>query len=278
MTRLHLLLNYLWFLFELMDSTTLVKVFYNWNRVGGRDFPEILQIKNADPDVFLKSPLEEIVSADKAILLDKGDKGECLEIVIDVFPEYKIQAFSFVSNVNKVEIFQGKLKEYLKTEFGLPEEDDVYRYDLELEKSGVTDVAIKFLSAIDEICIYGIQIHIAPNPNGITTLVSSNINFDNVQSILKSTKPLTPASEKCAQLLEIMGRTKALKESRDMSSGSTNLTNIDIARSLSSLEENIDHKMNTFEGRVTERLNAIEERQNDILNCLAKIVEKLDCR
>lgn len=55
---------------------------------------------------------------------------------------------SFVCNVAKVEIFHGPIKEYLLTVYGVivDESDDQFknfRYDIEVEKSGVTDLTLR---------------------------------------------------------------------------------------------------------------------------------------
>uniref|UniRef100_A0A1I8Q7T6 Uncharacterized protein n=1 Tax=Stomoxys calcitrans TaxID=35570 RepID=A0A1I8Q7T6_STOCA len=269
-----------------MDPS-LVNLASNWTRVGGCPFEEILQVKSADPDVFLRPTLNELLNQDKAILLKKGDCTECFEIHIQLIPEYKIQAISFISNITKVEIFQGKMEEYLKTLYGtLEKEDDdivdedfkTYRYDLEVEKSGITDVAIKFLSSADEVCIFGIQVQIAPNPNGITTLVSNCINYDNVQSILQSSNTGSLASEKCTQLLNIFAKSKCPSKFRSESSEKLKAFDMKVVNEASSIQTYIDHRLNKMEERLNEHLTCIEKKQTEIVDCLIKLLEKLESK
>lgn len=86
----------------------------------------------------------------KAILLNRGESLDHCELYLEIYPHYKIQAVSLVSNVSKVEIFQGPLKEYLETTYGTvveESEDDfkTYRYDIEVEKSGITHLTLRVI-------------------------------------------------------------------------------------------------------------------------------------
>lgn len=108
---------------------------------------------------FVRPTNEELVDQEKAVLLTKSDDdSEYCELDIQLYPEYKIQAFCMVCSVDKIEIFQGLSKEYLETIYGerLMEEDylddqlKTYRYDVELQKSGITRLTIKVIAILYE--------------------------------------------------------------------------------------------------------------------------------
>lgn len=92
------------------------------------------------------------------MLTKSDDDSEYCELDIQLYPEYKIQAFCMVCSVDKIEIFQGLSKEYLETIYGerLMEEDylddqlKTYRYDVELQKSGITRLTIKVIAILYE--------------------------------------------------------------------------------------------------------------------------------
>lgn len=100
-------------------------------------------------DLPCRPTLDELVDQDKAILLSKGESADNCELHLCLYPHYKIQAFSLVCNANKFEIFQGHMKEYLETIYGTIVDDcedeqfKTYRYDVEVEKSGITELFIK---------------------------------------------------------------------------------------------------------------------------------------
>lgn len=92
--------------------------------------------------------LDDIVNEEKSLLLGKGEVTEYCELYIEIYPHYKIQAISLVCNVAKLEIFQGPLKEYLETIYGIivdeaEEHFKTFRYDIEVEKSGITNLTVK---------------------------------------------------------------------------------------------------------------------------------------
>ncbi|XP_065354254.1 uncharacterized protein LOC135948747 isoform X1 [Calliphora vicina] len=272
-----------------MDSS-LIKVSSNWSQIGGCTFSESVQVHAADPDYLLRPQLDELVDEEKSVLLSKGHSSEYCELYLEILHHYKIQAVSFVCNVAKVEIFQGPIKEYLETIYGVTvdesdEQFKSYRYDLEVEKSGVTDLTLRFLTDSSDVCIFGIMLHNAPNPNGVTTLLpnTSCINIQNVQNILQnSTKP-GPTSEKCKQLLEIMTQSSQ-SNSMTLEQLMTQKMNIEHAKPdkkstdediFNQLKLHIDERFQQMEMRINRHMENMEQRQmqklDNILNTLENI-------
>uniref|UniRef100_A0A1B0G974 Uncharacterized protein n=1 Tax=Glossina morsitans morsitans TaxID=37546 RepID=A0A1B0G974_GLOMM len=283
----------------------------NWSRSGGCDFHEAFLLQTADPDIFIKPPLDELLDENRAILLSnpKLEEEKC-ELCAQLFPHYKIQAFNLVCNVPKIEIFQGPLKEYKETAYGLliNEADDeaeshnnlelhCCRYDVEVDKSGVTEITIRFLTALPEVCIFGICIQIAPNPNGITSLIPhtvGRINVENVQSMLaNSARKTTAPAEKYKKFLEAIiksGNSSAAKSSafvnhnfkalnqHDESEGTvaqTNLNNDKIEFEMTRyLMDHIDLRFKEFESVIQQRVNEIEQRQSAKLDRILNMLEK----
>lgn len=91
------------------------------------------------------------------MLLSRPSESEKVcELQLKVFPRYKIESISLICSVPKLEIFVGNLKEYLETIYGIllddnddnngagePEIPKSYRYDIEVEKSGVVELYLK---------------------------------------------------------------------------------------------------------------------------------------
>uniref|UniRef100_A0A1B0AGQ1 Uncharacterized protein n=1 Tax=Glossina pallidipes TaxID=7398 RepID=A0A1B0AGQ1_GLOPL len=272
----------------------------NWSRSGGCDFHEAFLLQTADPDIFIKPPLDELLDEKRAILLSnpKLEEQKC-ELCAQLFPHYKIQAFNMVCNVPKIEIFQGPLKEYKETAYGLliNEADDeaeshnnlelhCYRYDVEVDKSGVTEITIRFLTSLSEVCIFGICIQFAPNPNGITSLNTvGRINVENVQSMLANSarKTTTAPAEKYKKFLEAIiksGNSSAAKSSalHDESEGrlvETNLNNDKIEfETIRYLMDHIDLRFKEFESVIQQRIDEIEQRQSAKLDRILNMLEK----
>ncbi|XP_061402281.1 uncharacterized protein LOC133338111 [Musca vetustissima] len=233
---------------------SLVKVSCNWTLISGCPLDKALIFANADPDVFQRPTNDDLVDQDRAVLLNKtSDDSEYCELDIQVYPEYKIQAFSIVCSVDKIEIFQGLAKEYFETIYGeiLMDEDymddqlKTYRFDVELQKSGITRLTIKT----------------APNPRGITTLIP---NSDE-----NATSELTNV-EKSKRLLELLAQSKTLKENTQQ------FENMNIAesdRSAISIQDYIDKRLSEVEERINQRLDLMEQRQMSVLN---RLLEKLE--
>ncbi|XP_073839191.1 uncharacterized protein [Musca autumnalis] len=253
---------------------SLVKVTCNWKLTSGCPLLEALHLTNADPDVFQRPTNDELIDQNKAVLLNKSsDNSEYCELDVQLYPEYKIQAFSLVCSIDKIEIFQGLAKEYFETVYGEILMDDdyaddelkIYRYDVELQKSGITRLTFKFLSKVlTEICIFGIQIQTAPNPRGITTLLPSSVE--------NCSGNLTPA-EKSKRLLEMLVQSKTLKENTQQFE---KMNVSDDVKTTSLIQDYIDKRLNEMEERINQRLSLMEERQMTMLNRLLETVGNLE--
>lgn len=146
-------------------------------------------------------------------------------------------------------------------------------------------------------CIFGICIQIAPNPNGITSLIPhtvGRINVENVQSMLaNSTRKTTVPAEKYKKFLEAIiksGNSSAAKSSafvnhnfkalnqHDESEGrvaQTNLNNDKIEfEMIRYLMDHIDLRFKEFENVIQQRVNEIEQRQSAKLDRILNMLEK----
>ncbi|KAI8123297.1 hypothetical protein FF38_11734 [Lucilia cuprina] len=271
-----------------MDNST-VKISSNWSQIGGCPFSQAAKIQAADPDIFAGPSLDVLVDEEKSILLNKGDSSENCELDVEIFPHYKIQAASFVCNVPKVEVFLNPVKEYLETIYGVVVDDSddqfkSYRYDVQVEKSGVTYLTLKFLTDFCDVCIFGIMLHTAPNPNGITTSLPNTacINIENVQNMLQnSRKQPGPTSERCKQLLELMTKAnqsntltldQLMKQKMNIDQIKTdkNSENDDI---LNQLKLHIDDRLQKMEQRINRYLEHMEERQMQKLDVILNTLQ-----
>lgn len=268
----------------------------NWNIIAGTQLTKALQTKITTSDVFEKPCLEEVISTDRAILLNSGTTSNqpTCELNIQVFPKFKIDSITLVCSSPKTEIFSGIQSEYVETVYGEHLEDEIdtdggiksYRYDVEIQKSGVTNLMLKLITTSNELCIYGIQLNVAPNPNGITTLLPNRINLSNVKELLNnSNQKLSPSAEKCKNFLETYNNVMSSGGS-DLVAEFKNRMNLqntsqikfesandshDISQSIRSFMEK---KIEESENRILKRLNEIEEVQNAKLDRIFKLLEQ----
>ncbi|XP_055847311.1 uncharacterized protein LOC129913013 [Episyrphus balteatus] len=272
----------------------------NWNLVAGTEVSKAIQTKITSSEDFIKPNLDDIISADRAILLSSGTNSNqpTCEITIRVFPKFKIESLTIVCTSPKIEFFSGIQSEYVETVYGehlqdeggdCNEDIEGYRYDVEIQKSGVTNLMIKLITPSNELCIYGIQLNVAPNPDGITTLLPNRINLDNVKELLNnSNQKLSPSAEKCKTFLETYNNV--------MNSGGSDLiaefkkgmqlqneiqtmkpVEIEMTESLDSsniMKSYVDKKILESENRILKRLNEIEEAQSMKLDRILKLLEK----
>lgn len=121
--------------------------------------------------------MDDTIKEDRAVLFsDIDSSGIPCEMRFQISPRFKIAALTLVCSAPKVELFLGPAQEYFETIYGIAIEEDggdvpiqPYRYDVEIERSGIADIDLKLLTSDKEVFIYGAMLHIAPNPNGITT-------------------------------------------------------------------------------------------------------------
>lgn len=138
------------------------------------------------------------------------------------------------------------------------------------------DSILQFLTpnAAEDVCLFGIHLHIAPNPNGITTQVPNCINLENVRGLINETS--SPASDKYKQLLKIMEKSTAFAQCSASSTTFADQSNTKSQKvEIIELRNYIDGKFLQIEERLTERMLLMEKRQNEKFECLLKLLEKL---
>ncbi|ALC46411.1 CG11882 [Drosophila busckii] len=165
----------------------------SWTRVAGQELGQLVATRISEEDVFEKPDLDDVVNEERAVLFsnNEGPTVPC-ELQFQILPRFKIAAITLVCSTSKVEIFVGPSQEYLETKHGTavePDDSDVpirpYRYDVEIDRSGIADITLKLLTSAKEICVFGTMLHIAPNPNGITTQLQKPINIARMQELLQ---------------------------------------------------------------------------------------------
>ncbi|XP_037949116.1 uncharacterized protein LOC119680396 [Teleopsis dalmanni] len=244
----------------------------NWILNGGCGLNEVVQTNITNEDIFVKPKLDDILCADRAILLGRPNSSRsetACELQLLVSPPYKVEAFTVLCSVPKIELFIGEQKEYAETVYGTIMEEDEdeadiagslvsYRYDVEIEKSGVVEVTLKFITPADEVCVFGIILFAAPNPNGITTQTPNCINLENVQKILNSSKQtISPGAEKCKLFMQLYSQNSNMQD--QLVESSNKKTGNDAL--LATLLDNIVRKnIEEMESRMNTRLNLIEQR------------------
>ncbi|XP_017483702.1 PREDICTED: uncharacterized protein LOC108372503 [Rhagoletis zephyria] len=287
-----------------MESAASVQVVCNWERIGGCEFSQSVQTKITHEDIFIKPELEQVIGKQNAVLLKRDDTNNPCEIHLQLkVPIYKIESITTVCTAPKLELFLGPLKEYTETLYGETAEDDEngdvfsYRYDIEVQKSGITECTLKLLTSSDEICIFGFLLQIAPNPNGITTGV--DINFHNVQKMLSSQK-ISPSAEKCMLFMKAANQMKgvagggqsslalleqmktALAGKVQSAKGGEDYSNINEGNSPNPahlplldpvLKTHIDNKFDQLEHKITAHLDKALVDQNDKLDKILQILE-----
>ncbi|XP_022215713.2 uncharacterized protein LOC111069827 [Drosophila obscura] len=281
----------------------------SWTQTAGNELSKLVPTLLSDDDVFVKPDLDDVVNESRAVLFSHNDvpPPPC-ELRFQIVPRLKIAALTLVCSAPKVELFIGPLQEYCETIYGtcLEEDDDdmsirPYRYDMEIDRSGIADINLKLLTSANEICVYGAILHVAPNPNGITTQLPRPVDIQKIQELLQTggtgdgkAKP-EEKSEKLQQFMSLMkGCTTpaetpatAKKEGEGekpppelMSLIKGCATHAEapakvFPSDLSSLQKHIDKKFEQLEQLVTKRLEAFEAQQTDKLN---QIIELLQSR
>ncbi|CAD6993574.1 unnamed protein product [Ceratitis capitata] len=144
----------------------------SWNATGGELVvvsSQTLYKPERHASIFVRPSLDDIIAEENAVLFAKEGSDEPCEVQICLkTPIYKIDSISMVCTAPKLELFTGPLKEYTETLYGEVAEDDdndkvfSYRFDIVVEKSGITEAALKLLASSDEICIFGICVQTAP--------------------------------------------------------------------------------------------------------------------
>lgn len=266
----------------------------NWKRIGGCELSQSVQTRITHEDIFIRPPSDEIISDENAVLLQKGESNEACELLVRLKrPFYKIDSLSLVCTAPKLELFLGPLKEYAETLYGeiADDEDDnganeafSYRYDIEVQKSGITELILKLLTTTDDICIFGVLIQIAPNPNGITT--GTEINMENVQKMLSNTgQKISPSAEKCMLFMQTAKQMKGIGGNAQSSTALLEHMKQALANREApsteleaALKTHIDNKFEQLERKITTHLNTVLSEQNEKLDKILQLMEngKLD--
>lgn len=144
--------------------------------------------------------------------------------------------------------------------------------------------------------MFGIILYIAPNPNGVTTLLPNSgevnmINFQNISHVLS--KQSNPTSEKFKMLLDLMTKSnkcggssftldQLMKQKNNITSNECGATgsndkNFNIT---DYIKLHIDERFQKMELHINQCLEDMEQRQNKkfekILNIMQKINNKIN--
>lgn len=275
-----------------MESSIIVLVECNWKRVGGCELSQTVQTRITHEDIFIRPNLDEIIRDENAVLLKKGESNDACDLLVRLKrPFYKIDSLSLVCTAPKLEFFLGPLNEYAETLYGEIADDDddndggevfSYRYDIEVQKSGITELILKLLTSTDDICLFGILIQIAPNPNGITT--GTEINMENVQKMLNTGQKISPNAEKCMLFMQTAKQMKGIENAQSpttlLEQMKQALANREAPSSEleTALKTHIDNKFEQLERKMTIHLNMVLSEQNEKLDKILQIMEnrKLD--
>ncbi|XP_030370706.1 uncharacterized protein LOC115621252 [Scaptodrosophila lebanonensis] len=248
-----------------------VRASCTWTQTAGNEISKLLPTRISDEDVFVKPDLYDVVNEERSALFLNNQKP--CELQIAISPRFKIAAFTLVCSVPKVELFLGPSQEYYQTIYGecMEEDDDEvpirpYRYDVEIDRSGIADINLKLLSSSEEICIYGAMLHIAPNPNGITTQLVNPNNLKMTQELLQcgTADNCGPKFQQFMALMQRQGET-IQNETK---------TNADKEMSMSSLYLDICAKLDQLESKISKRLDDFEAQQAQKLDKIIAILEK----
>ncbi|XP_068155733.1 uncharacterized protein [Drosophila tropicalis] len=261
-----------------MDCTV-INARCNWTQTAGKELSQLVPARLYEEDVFVKPDIDEVVGEDRAVLFSNDvTKPTACELNFSISPRFKISVLTIVCSVPKVELFLGPSQEYYETIYGTSiEEDDSdvaiqpYRYDVEIDRSGICDINLKLLTSANEICIYGAILHVAPNPNGITTQ-SRPIDLQKIQEILmkggSSTAGVAAADKSEAQSQKFQ-QFMALMKGCTTSHVPAENPSQDIPTDLIAL---IDSKLQGLEQRLLKRMEEIEARQTDKLNQIISLL------
>ncbi|EDV90741.1 uncharacterized protein LOC6569860 [Drosophila grimshawi] len=263
-----------------------------WAQTAGKPHWQttLVPTRLSDDDVFQKPDLDDVISEERAVLLSNNDCPTIpCEMQFQIAPSFKIAALTLVCSAPKVEIFVGPSQEYLETVYGIPvEEDDgdvpikPYRYDVEIDRSGIAEINLKLLTSAKEICIYGAMLHIAPNPNGITTQLQRPFDIQKIQELLNkggtstsrcAQNPSENNDEKMQKFMSMMkGYVGHIQPQLPVpASASAPAPAADVA--VNSLSQHIDSKFVELERTICKRLDEFEAQQAAKLDRIIALLE-----
>lgn len=229
----------------------------------------------------LKRPdLDDVVNEERAVLYTNNDSTPIpCELQFGISPGSKIAAITLVCSAPKLELFVGPTQEYLETIYGTAIEEDEadvpirpYRYDVEIDRSGISDINLKLLTSSKEVCIFGAMLHTAPNPNGITTQLQQPFDLQKIQELLhrggSSGSQIKPEDneEKLQKFMSLMKGVSSQPQQL-MLTADTNLDS-------QSLSEHIDSKFEQLEQTISKRLDEFAAQQTEKLDRIIAMLEK----
>ncbi|XP_017083233.1 uncharacterized protein LOC108116046 [Drosophila eugracilis] len=250
-----------------------------WPQMAGNALDQLVATRLSDEDVFVKPDLNDVINEDRAVLfsMQTADPATPCELRFQIQSRFKIAALTLICSAPRVELFIGPLQEYCETIYGIAvDEEDAevpvrpYRYDMEIDRSGINDINLKMLTSASEICVYGALLQVAPNPNGITTQLPRPMDPQRIQELLQKGGP-SPSSkeeqaEKFQQFMTLMKGCSPKTEVKVQDAVPTT----DVAV----LKEHIDMRFEKLAQLVAERLDTFEAQQTDKLNKIIALLEK----
>ncbi|EDW81130.1 uncharacterized protein Dwil_GK11186 [Drosophila willistoni] len=259
-----------------MDCTV-INARCNWTQTAGKELSQLVPARLYDEDVFVKPDIDDVVGDDRAVLFSNDvTQPTACELNFSISPRFKISVLTIVCSVPKIELFLGPSQEYYETIYGTSiEEDDSdvpirpYRYDMEIDRSGICDINLKLLTSANEICIYGAILHVAPNPNGITTQ-SRSIDLQKIQEILmKGGSSAAGAADKSEEQSQKFQQFMALMKGCTTSHVPAENPSQDIPTDLIA---HIDSKLQGLEEKLMKRMEEIGARQTEKLDLIIRLL------
>lgn len=216
--------------------------------------------------------LNDVVNDERAVLFTNNDSTPTpCELQFHISPAFKIAAITLVCSAAKLEVFVGITQEYLETIYGISIEEDEgdvpirpYRYDVEIDRSGISDINLKLLTSSSEVCIFGSMLHTAPNPNGITTQLQKPFDLQKIQELLHrggcsgSQKNSEDNEQKLQKFMCLMKGVSS--QSQQPAPGETLdmiCVNQHIDTKFQQLEQTISRRLDEFAAQQTEKLDRI---------------------
>lgn len=251
-----------------------------WPQLSGNGLDQLVATRLSDEDVFVKPDLDDVIDENRAVLfsMQSADLPPPCELRFQIPNRFKIAALTLICSAPKVELFIGPLQEYCETIYGTCVDDEdpevavrPYRYDMEIDRSGINDINLKMLTSGSEICVYGALLQVAPNPNGITTQMPRPMDAQRIQELLQrgGTSPLKKEeqAEKFEQFMSLMKgySPQAKDQTQETAPPST-----DVAI----LKEHIDMRFEKLTQLVSKRLDNFEAQQMEKLNKIIALLEK----
>lgn len=224
--------------------------------------------------------LDDVIGEERVVFMYIDYPTIPCELQFQISTNFKIAAITLVCSAPKVELFVGPTQEYLETIYGSAvKEDDgdipirPYRYDVEIDRSGIADINLKLLTSAKVIRIYGAMLHIAPNPNGITTQLQKPFDIQKIQELLQKggTGCGTPnqAKDSDQKLQKFMSMMKSYVSHSETPMPAAAGTEMGV----SSLKEHIDAKFEQLERTIAKRLDAYEAQQAVKLDKIIAMLE-----